>query len=139
MQVMEVQGVPPALTPEARPFWEATARGELLIERCMACSLHIFPPRGVCRRCHSRKLDWVALEPPGVLYSYTINHNAWSPGLEAEYGFGLVEFPQYSSVRFVGFLDGFDREPEVGALVNFSFIESVHGFHRVCFSPWVPR
>jgi len=135
LQVMVIQGVPPVLTPEVEPFWAGTARGELLVEQCHSCGLHIFPPRGVCRACYGRNLTWVRVESPGVLYSYTINQNPWTPDLEAVYGIGLVEFPQYSGVRFVGFLDGFASEPEIGSLVDIEFIESVHGFHRPCFVP----
>ncbi|MGE0304574.1 MAG: Zn-ribbon domain-containing OB-fold protein [Acidimicrobiia bacterium] len=138
MTVMENLGVRPAISPETRPFWDAAARGDLVVEFCTACGLHIFPPRGVCRRCHSRELDWVTVEPPGVLYSYTVNHNAWFPGADAVYTLALVEFPEYSGARFVGFLKGFEGEPTIGTQLDVSFQPAFGDLHRVLFSRWLP-
>jgi len=136
---LDTLGVRPAIGPETERFWKAAARGELVVEMCMRCGLHIFPPRGVCRRCHSREMDWVALEPPGVIYSATVNHNAWAPGVEAVYAIGLVEFPRFSGVRFVGYVDGFDGEPPIGALVDFGFHPTSGGLHRLHFTRWSGR
>ena len=133
---LDTLGVKPAIGPETEPFWKAAARGELVVEVCMRCGLHVFPPRGVCRRCHSREMDWVALEPPGVIYSSTVNHNAWAPDVEAVYAIGLVEFPRFSGVRFVGYVDGFEGEPPIGALVDFGFHLTSGGLHRLHFTRW---
>ena len=133
---LDTLGVRPAIGPETAPFWKAAARGQLVVEMCMRCGLHLFPPRGVCRRCHSREVDWVALEPPGVIYSSTVNYNAWAPGVEAIYAIGLVEFPRFSGVRFVGYVDGFDGEPPIGALVDFGFHLTSAGLHRLHFTRW---
>jgi uncharacterized OB-fold protein len=135
-KVIERQGVRPVITDESAPFWTAARNGELVVENCPECGLHIFPPRGICRRCLNRHLRWVRVEPPGVLVSYTINHNAWSEEVEAVYGVGLVEFPTFSAVRFVGFLDRFDDPPPMDALADFTFVESAKGIHRLCFTPW---
>ena len=84
-------------------------------------------------------VDWVALEPPGVIYSATVNHNAWAPGVEAVYAIGLVEFPRFSGVRFVGYVDGFDGDPPIGALVDFGFHPTSGGLHRLHFTRWSVR
>lgn len=135
-QVIQRQGVRPAITPESEPFWTAAKRGELIVERCQECALHLFPPHGICRRCLRRELEWVPVEAPGVLVSWTVNHNAWSSDVEAVYGVGLVEFPSYSNVRFVGFLDGFDDPPTIGTLVDYAFEKSAQGIPRLCFTRW---
>jgi uncharacterized OB-fold protein len=129
-------GVRPAITPETEPFWKAAAHGELLVERCTSCGLHVFPPRGLCRNCRSRTMEWVAVEPPGVLYSVTENHNAWSPDVETSYVVALVEFPEYSGIRFVGIAEGFDGVPEIGTLVDFGFHPALDGLARLHFTPW---
>lgn len=136
LRALDQQGVRPAITPESEPFWAAAARGELVVEECPGCGLHIFPPRGVCRRCLRRDLTWTRVQPPGVLASFTVNHNAWSDGVEDVYGIGLVEFPRYSSVRFVGFLDQMTDPPVIGSLVDFAFVASTQGIHRIFFAPW---
>ncbi len=39
---MEEQMTLPAIDGDSRPYWEAAARGELLIQRCDQCRRHIF-------------------------------------------------------------------------------------------------
>ena len=65
-----------------------------------------------------------------------MNHNAWSPGADAVYALAVVEFPDYSGVRFVGFLEGFGTEPRIGALVDFSFRPAFGTFQRLVFGAW---
>jgi uncharacterized OB-fold protein len=135
-QVIQRQGVRPAITQESKPYWDAAARGELAVEQCPDCGLHIFPPRDICRRCYRRGLIWTVVQPPGVLVSATVNHNQWTADAESVYGIGLVEFPEYSSIRFVGFLDGFDDPPRIGSLVDFAFAPTGKKIHRVYFTLW---
>jgi uncharacterized OB-fold protein len=135
-QVIQRQGVRPVITPESAPFWKAANRGELIVERCPECGLHLFPPHGICRRCLRRELEWTRVEAPGVLVSWTVNHHAWSSEVEAVYGLGLVEFPRCSDVRFVGFLDGFDDPPMIGTLVDYAFEASAKGIPRLYYTPW---
>jgi DUF35 OB-fold domain, acyl-CoA-associated len=78
----------------------------------------------------------VTVDPPGILYSFTENRNAWGPDRPADYLLGLVEFPQYSGIRFVGFLEGYSGEPEIGSLVGFVLRPGPVGFHRPHFRPW---
>lgn len=129
------QGVRPAISAETQPFWDALANGEIIVEQCPNCALHNFPPRGLCRRCLHRGMDRLVVEPPGVIYSYTVNHHPWSPG-NGIYAIAIVELPRYSGIRFVGFIDGLDREPRIGESVGFGISESLDGLPRIYFTPW---
>lgn len=136
---LELPGVPAEVTPESEPFWAAGRRGELVVEECDGCGLHIFPPRGVCRRCYGRDLHLRTVEGPGVVYSMTVNHNAWGPGAPEVYPLVLVEFPDYSGVRFVGsFEPGSERAqmPAIGDLVGFSLVPAHDGQFQIAFAPW---
>jgi uncharacterized OB-fold protein len=135
-----VLGVRPAIEPEMQPFWDAAARGELVVERCNACGLHVFPLRGICRRCLSRSLSVVVVAPPGVLHSYTVNHHPWAPEI-SQYALGIVDLPGLDGIRFVGLLAGFAEEPEIDQLVGFQFCPSdaLAGLVRLHFTPWEPR
>jgi uncharacterized OB-fold protein len=137
LEDLAVLGIRPAIHAESEPFWAAAAAGDLVVEQCGDCGLHIFPPRGVCRHCYSRNLGWVALSPPATLYSYTVNHHPWAPEI-GTYAVGIAEFADYSGVRFVGMLTGFEVEPEIGQLLAFEFSESLGGLSRVHFLPWQP-
>lgn len=122
-------GIPPAVTEETAPFWDAAAQGRLLIERCTACGAEGFPPRGICRRCRSRALAQTEISGPGVVYSYTVNYQRWLPDLEVPYAMVLVEFPDHPGVRVFGRLRG--RAPEavaVGMSVAVGFEPGPGGF-----------
>jgi uncharacterized OB-fold protein len=114
-------GIPPAVTEEAEAFWEAAKAGRLLVERCEACGAESVPPRGVCRRCRSRSMADVEITERGRVYSYTVNHQRWLPGLAVPYAMALVEFPDHPGVRVPGRVRGcpvegvaVDMEVEVG-------------------------
>jgi uncharacterized protein len=132
----ETVGVPPAVTHETAPFWEAADRGELVVERCTACGTSAFPPHGICPACGCRTMTWTEVVPPGVIYSYTINDNQWTLTADARYGIALVEFPDHPGLRMIGLMDGFEGEPSIDERVGFRLDPGPAGFHRVVFVPW---
>jgi uncharacterized OB-fold protein len=124
-----VVGIPPSVTEESEPFWTAAAAGRLLVERCPACSAESFPPRGICRCCRHRELDWVELTGPGEVYSLTVNHQRWLPGLAVPYAVVLVEFPGHPGVRVTGRLRGIPPlDAQIGMKVEVGFEPGPGGF-----------
>jgi len=89
----------PALEPETEQFWRAAHSGRLEISRCHACGWYIHPPRPVCPRCHGREIGWGAVSGRGTLVSYTVNHQAWFPGVTVPYVIGLVELAEQENLR----------------------------------------
>ncbi len=75
----------PRLDSDNRPFWTGGAVGELRFHRCADCGSFIHPPRPVCRVCLSDNVAPEAVAGTGVIDSYTINHQAWYPGLEVPF------------------------------------------------------
>lgn len=128
-------GTRPVITEESKPFWDAAAEGILLLERCDNCGLHLFPPRGVCRRCLGRSTSWVEVEPPAILHAFTVNHQPWMPGIKP-YIIGLAELPEHDNVRLVGVMQGIEEEPSIGDQLSFGFVRSHVGLHRLYFSVW---
>ncbi|HEY1530992.1 MAG TPA: Zn-ribbon domain-containing OB-fold protein [Galbitalea sp.] len=63
----------PDVLPEAREFWEATARGELALQRCTQCDTVIWYPRGLCPNCLSSEITWFTASGRGAIYSFTIS------------------------------------------------------------------
>jgi uncharacterized OB-fold protein len=122
-------GIPPAVTEETAPFWEAAQEGRLLVERCTGCGAESFPPRGLCRACRARSTAPVEVTGPGVVYSFTVNHQRWLPGLEVPYAVVLVEFPDHPGVRVVGRLRGCAPEDvAIGMAVAVGFEPGPGGF-----------
>ncbi len=124
-------GIPPAVTEETAPFWDAAAEGRLLVEHCPACGTDAFPPRGICRACRARPTGWVEVTGPGTVYSFTVNHQRWLPDLDVPYAVVLVEFPDHPGVRVAGRVRGCaPDEVAVGMAVDVGF-EPGPGGHAV--------
>jgi uncharacterized protein len=85
----------PKASPETQPFWDATARGELHLQRCRACDAHYFPPRPFCPTCHSDEVAWERVSGRGRLHTYMVNHRP-APGFEDEapYPIAIVELDE---------------------------------------------
>ncbi|MGK5732085.1 Zn-ribbon domain-containing OB-fold protein [Streptomyces sp. URMC 124] len=58
------------------PYWEAAARGRLLIRRCRAagCGLAHHYPRQFCPRCWSEDVVWEAASGRAALYTWSVVH-----------------------------------------------------------------
>lgn len=93
----------PGYTVDSAPFWTGGARGELLINRCSDCCTYHHPPAPVCHVCRSRRIDSVAVSGRGTIVSFTVNHQAWTPGLQ---------------VPFVVAYVAIDEQPDVWLMTN---------------------
>jgi uncharacterized OB-fold protein len=58
--------------PESKPYWEAAARGELLVKHCTACGEYHHYPRANCPFCFSDRTEWRKAAGTGTLYSYSV-------------------------------------------------------------------
>jgi uncharacterized OB-fold protein len=103
---VSVVGIPPAVTEETAPFWDAARDGRLVVERCSDCDVDSFPPRGMCRACRSRDTHFVDVAGPGRVYSFTVNHQRWMADMEVPFAIVLVEFADHPGVRVTGRLRG---------------------------------
>ena len=57
-----------------RPYWEAAARGRLLLRRCGACGLAHHYPREFCPSCWSEDVRWEEASGEAVLYTWSVVH-----------------------------------------------------------------
>lgn len=62
----------PDITPETKPFWDATCEGKLLIRSCEACGGRYWYPRTVCPLCGSLDTRWYEATGRGIVYSSTV-------------------------------------------------------------------
>jgi uncharacterized protein len=83
----------PAATPETAHYWDGTARGELLLQRCRGCVTTYFPPQPFCPACGHDDIEIVRASGRGSLCSYVITHLA-APGFEAPYVIAVVELEE---------------------------------------------
>jgi uncharacterized OB-fold protein len=89
----------PVVAFEEQAFWTGGADGRLLITRCRACGWWIHPPRPACRRCRSTDVAAEAVSGRGTVYSYTVNHQPWAPGLAVPYVLAVVALDEQDGLR----------------------------------------
>jgi uncharacterized OB-fold protein len=106
---------------DSRPYWEGLAQGELRIQRCDACSHHVFYPRAICPHCSSGKLSWITAAGKGTIYSYTVAHQAFGPYAdEVPFVVAIVELEE--GVRMMTRIVGTPHEQvRIGAAVHVTF------------------
>lgn len=123
----------PLRGPETAGFWEGTARGELLVQRCEACGSLRFPPRPLCPSCHSTRRGWQPVSGRGRIWSFAVAHPPLLPAFSelAPYSVAVVEIEEDPAIRLVGMVVVVGANatllpgpvPEIGAAVEVAFEE----------------
>jgi uncharacterized OB-fold protein len=91
----------PAIDRDNEAYWKGGERGELLIQRCLACSTYIHPPTGFCPACESRKTEYAPVSGRAIVTTFTVNHKQWMPDLPVPYVLALVTIAEQDDVRLV--------------------------------------
>ncbi|MEY2566771.1 MAG: uncharacterized protein QOE35_1300 [Actinomycetota bacterium] len=127
----------PELTEETAPFWDGTARRELLVQKCDNCGRLRFPPRPVCPWCRSFDATWTAMSGRGVLWSWVIAHPPLLPAYaeKAPYNVIVVQLDEDATLRMVGNLDGDPDQVGIGGALRVVFPEPVED---VVLPRWAP-
>jgi uncharacterized OB-fold protein len=73
----------PAVMPEVKAFWDATAEGRLVLPKCTECQTLIWFPRPFCPSCASTSVEWVQASGRATVYSFTVNRR------------GVADLPAY--------------------------------------------
>ncbi|MGO4385113.1 Zn-ribbon domain-containing OB-fold protein [Specibacter sp. RAF43] len=83
-------------TPLTRTYWDAAAKGVLLLQRCGDCANLQHYPRSLCTNCWSEDLAWQAASGLGRVWTFTVvgipGHAAW--GSDVPYVLALVELDE---------------------------------------------
>ena len=73
-----------------RPFWEATQRGELRLQRCKDCR-HVWYPAGTnCPKCLSTSFERGPMSGRGTVWSFIVYHHCWHRGFEKEIPYNVA-------------------------------------------------
>jgi uncharacterized OB-fold protein len=73
-------------------YLDALKEGRFEIQRCAACTRHVFYPRVLCPHCGSERLEWVAPSGRGVVYSTTVVRRRPADG--GDYNVCLVDLAE---------------------------------------------
>lgn len=87
-------------------YWDGLAEGRVLLQRCVHCGRHRFPPMPSCPYCAGAGGEVVPVDGAGAVYSLVRVRRAFSPGFadDVPYTVAVVELPQ--RVRLLGVIAG---------------------------------
>lgn len=116
----------------SRPYWEAAARGELLIQGCASCGALRHYPRLLCDQCYSDAASWTVASGRGAIHSWTVAHHAFHPAFIAELPYTIVTVDLEEGPRALGRWLG--ETPTIGQPVQGRF-ETGEQIPELIFEP----
>jgi uncharacterized protein len=117
----------PAKDAVSAPYWEACARGELLIQHCPSCGNRQFYPRAVCTACGGDP-EWETTSGRGTVHTFTIiRQNYAKPFRELlPYVVAMIELDE--GPMMMGNVTGIDAEDvRIGMPVEVYMVEAEEG------------
>jgi uncharacterized OB-fold protein len=119
----EAAGRPrPQPTEWSAGFWQACARGELVIQRCDACGRLRHYPQPLCPHCRAAAWSWQPVSGRGEVYSYAVCHRAFHPAFAGALPYVVATVELEEGVRMVADLAGVSAdEVRIGMPVRVCF------------------
>ena len=114
----------PAIDELTKPFWQAAAQHQLMLQRCQTCNYFNHPPRPLCDACLSQRLEFVPVSGRGMVYSYTVMHQPNIAGFEKEVPYinVLVELDEQPRLFMVSYLPTSEQSKiRIGGPVEVTF------------------
>ena len=99
--VASTRPLPDVDRPDTKPYWEATRRHELVMQRCGDCQGWIWYPQTVCHYCNSWNLVWEPVSGTGTIYSFVVVRHGLHPwfGTRLPVVSALVELDDAPNIR----------------------------------------
>jgi hypothetical protein len=132
-----LSGAPPLLEADERsaPFFEAAARGRLLLQRCARCAVWHFPVRRRCSACGATALAWAEASGRGTVHGHARTHRAPHPALRGQLPLTLVVVDLEEGVRVRARLAAGAPPVRAGARVRVVFEPVGEGLALPVFQP----
>ena len=133
---------------DTQPFWDACARGELLIQRCGRCGKWLWQPRPICSTCQAPDPVWTRVNGDGVVASWIVMRPPTLPAYAGLVPFVILLVELDEGVRLLGYLvddggrvlttDGAAEDVRIGARVALRFHDQA-GTPLPCWTMAAPR
>ena len=91
----------PEINNDNEPFWTGGRDGRLMITRCDDCGARAHPPAPRCPSCFGENVAPAPVSGRGRVYSFTVNRQAWTPGLEVPYVIAIVALEEQPGLRLM--------------------------------------
>src|SRR6266446_4474930 len=97
----------PRITPDNRPFWDATRRHQLALQRCADCTRFRYPPAPVCPECLSDRAEWTAVSGRGVVSTFVVFHQRYFTSFAPDIPYNVVQVQLDEGPRLMANLDSY--------------------------------
>ncbi len=91
----------PRITEMNAHFWTGGKDGRLHILRCRDCGTWIHPYAARCPNCRGGQIAAEPVSGRGTVTGFTVNHQAWTPGVATPYVVAVVELEEQSNLRLM--------------------------------------
>ena len=119
----------PVPGPDTQAFWDAAAKGKLLIKTCADCKKSHYYPRANCPYCLSAKTEWRETKGTGTIYTYSVMRRAPVP-----YALAYVALDE-GVTMMTNIVDTDLDTIKIGQKVKLVFKPSEGGPPVPCFAP----
>ena len=115
------------------PFWAATEKHQLVMQRCQSCHRLVWYPRSVCPHCGGFSLRWEQLSGQGVVYAVSVHHRPAHPAFADRVPYAVVLVDLDEGIRMMS--NVFGRQPQVGDAVSVAWLRLDDGRNLPTFEP----
>jgi hypothetical protein len=117
----------PAKDPVSAPYWEAAARGELLIQHCPSCGNRQWYPRAVCTACGENP-EWQQTSGRGTVHTFTVIRQNYAKPFREELPYVVAMIELDEGPMLMGNVTDVDVETvHIGMPVEVYMIEAEEG------------
>jgi uncharacterized protein len=110
----------PAPSAVSAPFWAATEKHQLVMQRCESCHRLVWYPRPVCPQCGQFSLRWEQLSGNGIVYAVSVHHRAAHPAFADRVPYSVVLVDLDEGARMMS--NVFGPPPSVGDAVSVAWL-----------------
>ncbi len=126
----------PIIDSDSRGFWEGCREGELRLQLCGACGRFRYAPKRLCPTCLSEEFEWRTVSGRGEVYTFTIEHHAYSPAWEGETPYVIAVIELEEGPRMMSRLVGCDPDAvRIGLAVHVTFEKATEEITLPLFQP----
>jgi uncharacterized OB-fold protein len=115
------------------PYWDATRKHQLVMQRCAGCRHLVWYPRHVCPHCGEFSLQWERLSGQGVVHAVSVHHRAAHPAFADRVPYAVVLVDLDEGARIMS--NVFGSPPSVGDAVSVAWMPLDDGRNLPVFEP----
>jgi uncharacterized OB-fold protein len=132
----EWEGPIPVPDIDSEAFWTGLREHKLRLLHCQNCGHWVHYPVMACPRCHSFDLKPEEISGKGSVYTFSVSHRVFVPGVNPPYAIVVVDIDEEPGVRIMSNLvNCHEDEIEIGMPVKAVFKDIDDKAALVFFEP----